>query len=52
MAAEFSKFYNVSPVANAESESAKAARKRIVEATGIVLRNGLELLGIEVPERM
>ena len=52
VAAEFSKFYNVSPVANAESESAKAARKRIVEATGIILRNGLGLLGIDVPERM
>lgn len=48
----FNKFYEVAPVIRAESPEIKAARLRLVNCTRIVLRNSLELLGIEAPERM
>ncbi len=52
LAATFNKFYAVSPVLNAEKKEERATRLAVVEATGILLQLGLELLGIECPEKM
>lgn len=44
-------FYEACPIIGAESKIA-AARLALVEATTIVIKNGLKLLGIEVMEKM
>lgn len=51
VASTFNDFYRLHPVLRAESEL-RMHRLAIVDATRIVLRNGLELLGIEPLERM
>ncbi|MBI5223644.1 arginine--tRNA ligase [Candidatus Micrarchaeota archaeon] len=52
VAALFSSFYNASPVLIAEDEKTRKSRLAITKATGIVLKNSLELLGIECPQKM
>ncbi len=52
LAAAFNKFYATSHVLNADKEDAKVARLTIVKATNETLKSGLDLLGIECPERM
>ncbi len=52
LAQDFSGFYNRTPVLKADSPGLVGARLLLVEMTGTVLRNGLGLLGINVPERM
>ena len=52
LATEFSGFYNNSPVLNAEDPGLRKTRLAITQATGVVLKNALTLLGIECPERM
>jgi len=47
----FNDFYHRNPVLSEESE-VRMHRLAIVDSTRIVLRNGLELLGIEALERM
>jgi len=47
----FSKFYKYCPVLPSE-EKVKCRRLLLVDATRQVLNNGLNLLGIEAPERM
>jgi len=47
----FSKFYTTCPVLTAPEKERKA-RLALVRCTKRVLKNGLELLGIEAPERM
>lgn len=51
VAKAFNKFYNASPITTAEDD-VKNARLKLVEATGIVIKNTLNLLGIEVVEEM
>ncbi|AIG97769.1 arginine--tRNA ligase [Archaeoglobus fulgidus] len=51
VAGTFNDFYRDHPVLKAESE-VRMHRLAIVDATRVVLRNGLELLGIEPLERM
>lgn len=51
LASEFSRFYKECPVIPAE-ESIRYRRLLLVDATRIVLANGLDLLGISAPERM
>jgi len=51
VASAFNDFYRLHPVLRAESEL-RMHRLAIVDATRIVLRNGLELLGIDPLERM
>jgi len=46
------RFGCVEPVIRAEPRELSDARLALVEAVGIVLRNALNLLGIEAPERM
>ncbi len=48
----FNTFYENNSVINADSEQSKSARAKIAQATAQVLKNGLNLLGIEAPEEM
>ncbi|MDQ2720591.1 MAG: arginine--tRNA ligase [Bacteroidota bacterium] len=48
----FNSFYVEHSVANAENEKKKKLRLRLSVMTANILRNGLHLLGIKVPERM
>ncbi len=52
LADKFNRFYTKLPVIKAESRELSDARLALVDATRIVLRNALKLLGIEAPERM
>jgi arginyl-tRNA synthetase len=52
LAKRFSSFYNDHSIANAESEEKKQLRLRIAGLCGLVIRKGMSLLGIGVPERM
>ena len=47
----FNDFYRECPVLTAEPE-VKKARLKVVDATRIVLKNGLSLFGIDVPREM
>ncbi|EHI98253.1 Arginyl-tRNA synthetase [Clostridium sp. DL-VIII] len=48
----FNKFYNAHSVLNLEDEKLKAARLNLVKATLQVIKNGLDLLGIDIVEEM
>ena len=52
LAKAYHKFYHDHSILNAETEGARAFRLELCRAVGNTLRAGLELLGIEVPERM
>jgi len=52
LADKFNSFYNALPVIKAEPRGLSDARLALVEATKIVLRNSLNLIGIEAPKRM
>ncbi len=51
VASKFNEFYHACPVLQ-DDEKLQAARLQLLEATRIVLKTGLELLGIQAPERM
>ncbi len=48
----FNQFYNKHPVLKAENEPLVEARLTLIKATAVVLKNGLDLLGVEVLENM
>ncbi|MGD8294595.1 MAG: arginine--tRNA ligase, partial [Desulfobacterales bacterium] len=48
----FNQFYNKHPVLKAENEPFTEARLALIKATAVVLKNGLNLLGVEVLENM
>jgi arginyl-tRNA synthetase len=48
----FSSFYNEHSIANAEMEEKKQLRLHLAAMTANVIKSGMGLLGIEVPERM
>jgi arginyl-tRNA synthetase len=52
VADKFNSFYNALPVIKAKPRRLSDARLVLVESTRIVIRNALDLLGIEAPERM
>ena len=52
LSTDFSGFYGSSPVLTADDADVRKTRLAITEATGIVLKNALWLLGIECPPRM
>ena len=52
VAKAFNTFYAEHSVANAESEEKKQLRLRLSVMTSNVLKSGMQLLGIQVPERM
>jgi arginyl-tRNA synthetase len=52
VAAAYHKFYGNHKVINPQNTSLSSARKKLCEATKIILTNGLSILGISAPERM
>jgi len=52
LADKFNTFYSALPVIRAEPPGLSDARLALVDATRMVFRNSLNLLGIEAPERM
>ena len=48
----FSQFYNKHPVLQAGSDQLIAARLALIKAAAAVLKNGLNLLGVDVLENM
>jgi arginyl-tRNA synthetase len=52
LATSFTVFYEACPVLKAETAELCASRLALSELTGRVLASGLDLLGIEAPERM
>jgi arginyl-tRNA synthetase len=52
IAKTFSSFYTEHSIANAETEDKKQLRLQLASMTAIVIKSGMGLLGIEVPERM
>ena len=52
LAKSFSSFYAVHSIGNAESEDKKQLRLQLANFTAIVIKKGMHLLGIDVPERM
>jgi arginyl-tRNA synthetase len=49
---KFNTFYNALPVIRAETKELSKARLALTDAVRIVLRNGLNLIGIVAPEKM
>jgi arginyl-tRNA synthetase len=52
LAKVFSSFYNEHSIANAESEEKKGLRLQLAGLTAQVIKTGMAMLGIDVPERM
>ncbi len=52
LARKFNEFYHKHPVMTAENHSIRDARLLLVAAVRQVIKNGLFLLGIDVPEEM
>jgi arginyl-tRNA synthetase len=52
IAKTFSSFYTEHSIANAETEVKKQLRLQLAAMTANVIKSGMELLGVEVPERM
>jgi len=52
LAKSFHRFYHDFSILRAESEPAKAFRLQLSKVIGQVLKTGMDLLGIEMPERM
>jgi arginyl-tRNA synthetase len=52
LASAFHSFYHIAPVLQAESETMRAARLRLVAAAKQTLINALWILDIETPDRM
>lgn len=52
LAKTFNSFYTEHSIANAESEAKKQLRLQLALFTANIIRSGMQLLGIRVPERM
>lgn len=52
LAQAFNSFYNTVPVIQAENEEVKEARLILCQAVSNIMKEGLKILGIKVPERM
>jgi len=52
IAREFNQFYHDHSILNVDSEDLKVFRLHITDFTGRIIKKGMFLLGIEVPERM
>ncbi len=52
LAKTFSSFYSEHSIANAESNSKQQLRMMLSVLTATAIKNGMEVLGIKVPERM
>ena len=49
---DFNQFYHDYSILNAENNAAKTVRLMLAKNVAKVIKNGMDLLGIEVPERM
>ena len=49
---EFNQFYHESPIAVEEDETKRSMRLLLCKAVGTVIKNGMWMMGIDVPERM
>ncbi len=52
LAKKFNVFYHECPIATAGNDDLKSARLALAMSTGLMIKHGLALLGIPVPERM
>jgi arginyl-tRNA synthetase len=52
IAKTFNSFYSEHSIANAETDDKKQLRLQAAELTALVLKRGMQLLGIHLPERM
>jgi arginyl-tRNA synthetase len=52
LAKSYHRFFHECPILKAESEQARAFRLMVCVAVGNVLNTGMDLLGIEMPEKM
>ncbi|MCG8580179.1 MAG: arginine--tRNA ligase [Bacteroidales bacterium] len=52
VAKEFNQFYHESPIAVEEDEAKRSMRLLLCKAVGTVIKNGMWMMGIDVPERM
>jgi len=52
LAKEFNQFYHELPILKEENEEIRNFRIRLAETVGKIIKQSLELLGINVPERM
>lgn len=52
LAKQFNQYYADVAILKEENESVKALRIQLAEATGRIIKSGMQLLGIQVPERM
>lgn len=52
LAKAFNKFYHDHSILNVDNQSLSYARTKLSQAVGIILKEGLRLLGIVAPERM
>jgi arginyl-tRNA synthetase len=52
LAKEFNQFYHDHSILSAETDGQVSQRLLIIESAGNIIESGMELLGIEVPERM
>lgn len=52
LAKAYNKFYHEMPVLNAQQEQEKQLRLHLSNQTGFIIKKGMKLLGIDVPERM
>jgi arginyl-tRNA synthetase len=52
LAKEFNQFYHDHSILSAETEGQTSQRLLLLESIGKLIASGMELLGIEVPERM
>ncbi|WP_306643818.1 arginine--tRNA ligase [Sanyastnella coralliicola] len=49
---EYSSFYQTSPILKEENDDLRSLRLAISQQTGEVIRDGMNLLGVDMPERM
>ena len=52
LAKDFNSFYQASPIFKEENEALRALRMRLSQMVAMVLKSGMSLLGIDVPEKM
>lgn len=52
LAREFNRFYNEVPIMKEENVAAQAFRLALTETSGNIIKKAMQLLGVEVPEKM
>jgi arginyl-tRNA synthetase len=52
LAKEYSQYYHDTPILKEESKEVMHFRLQLSNTVGIVIKSGMQLLGIEVPDKM